>query len=175
MTERRPRLRNRYALPFLAVVAAAAGCGESDKKPTVTFESPAVTGTTPAQTAEKPTSNPKPPKRAHHGVRFTFEDLDGGSPTIAVYRDPSDTRAGRESALEEGYKDGKAARALCKTTGRMVVSQVQAGEAYREPSDQWLKISETEYATVIYTNLSETSAHRTAQALASIAVCPEER
>jgi hypothetical protein len=90
---------------------------------------------------------------AHPGVlpKLVFDDLHGGSPLIQVY--PGVTESAADKQPNGTFNDGDSVTAECKTEGRDVHSDINAGESDRS-SDEWVRIQgspgETQYATAVY-------------------------
>jgi hypothetical protein len=90
------------------------------------------------------------------GALFTFDALGGASPIINVYPGVSDSPA--DKIASGTFSSGQTAPAICKTTGRTVTSDVNAGEEQRE-SDAWIEVIEqagvTHYASLTYGTMDQ--------------------
>ena len=87
---------------------------------------------------------------------FTFDALGGGSSIIRVFPGVGDAP---EDKVHNGtFNDGDTAPAVCKTTGRLVVSDTSVGERERE-SDVWIRVigspGVTQYAPLTYGSIPD--------------------
>lgn len=99
------------------------------------------------------------------GVRFTFDDLLGGTAVIRVFAGVHDSPADRVATGT--FFGGQTTTAICQTTGRLVRSDPSAGERART-SDVWLQVlaqpGRPSYASLTYGAIA-------AAALAQLPAC----
>lgn len=95
------------------------------------------------------------------GTLLTFDDLGGGLSIIMVYPGVKATTADRK--FNGTYETGQVVSAICKTAGRLVVSNTTVGEASRQ-SSEWVQIEgtpgETQYATMTYADIAKDALSR---------------
>ncbi|MEX5718199.1 hypothetical protein [Geodermatophilus maliterrae] len=103
------------------------------------------------------------PDSAEASATFRFDALGGGSPYIRVF-----PGVGPDDLVHNGtFMDGQTVPAVCKTTGRLVVSDPSVGERPRQ-SDVWVQIigspGLTQFARLTYGDIDP-------QALAALPEC----
>jgi hypothetical protein len=106
--------------------------------------------------ATPPTSSTSSASSPQVAATFTFDALGGASPIINVYPGVSDSPA--DKIASGTFSSGQTVPAICKTTGRTVTSDVNAGEEQRE-SDAWIEVIEqagvTHYASLTYGTMDQ--------------------
>jgi hypothetical protein len=103
------------------------------------------------------------PDSAEASATFRFDALGGGSAYIRVF-----PGVGPDDLVHNGtFMDGQTVPAVCKTTGRLVVSDPSVGERPRQ-SDVWVQVigspGLTQYARLTYGDIDEA-------ALAALPTC----
>ncbi|WP_456888381.1 hypothetical protein [Geodermatophilus sp. SYSU D00700] len=116
----------------------------------------AIQGSTTSPTSI-PTSSSTPTSSASPSQAvLRFDSLGGGSQYISVYPGVEDRP---EDKISNGsFEHDQTAPALCRTTGRLVVSDTNAGEESRE-SDIWIRIEGSpnvvQYASLTYGEIED--------------------
>jgi hypothetical protein len=92
------------------------------------------------------------------GVVFRFDDLKGGSSVIEVF--PGVTSSHADQTHSGTYLGGQTAAAVCKTTGRPVISNTAVGERAKQ-SSVWVRIAgpgdRSFYATLTYGDIAQSA------------------
>lgn len=109
----------------------------------------------------EPSPQPAAPSAATVEVQpyVQFNDLGGGSSIIQVY--PGTTEQAADRLFNDAYEDGDLFPVECKTMGREIVSNTDAGEVARQ-SKEWYKLKRldgvAQFATAVYADLQPADA-----------------